>query len=161
MRIGKTLGIAALLALGAGLAQAQDFRIGLQEDPDILDPDQSRTFVGRIVYASLCDKLVDITPALEIIPMLATGWSWNAEGTELTMKLRDDVTFHDGTPFNADAVAANLDRSKNLETSRRKSEVKSISGWEVVDDTTIKIMLSTPDATLMAQLADRSGIQQD
>lgn len=158
MRIGKTLGIAALLALGAGLAQAQDFRIGLQEDPDILDPDQSRTFVGRIVYASLCDKLVDITPDLEIIPMLATGWSWNAEGTELTMKLRDDVTFHDGTPFNADAVAANLDRSKNLETSRRKSEVKSISGWEVVDDTTIKIMLSAPDATLMAQLADRSGM---
>ncbi|MEM0907049.1 MAG: ABC transporter substrate-binding protein [Pseudomonadota bacterium] len=158
MRIGKTLCVAALLSLSTSLVQAQDFRIALQEDPDVLDPDQSRTFVGRIVYASLCDKLVDITPDLEIIPMLATGWSWNEDGTELTMTLRDDVVFHDGTPFNADAVAANLDRSKNLETSRRKSEVKSIESWDVVDDTTIKINLSAPDATLIAQFADRSGM---
>jgi len=158
MRLGKTLGAAALLALGTGLAQAQDFRIGLQEDPDVLDPDQSRTFVGRIVYASLCDKLVDITPDLEIIPMLATGWEWSEDGTELTMTLRDDVVFHDGTPFNAEAVAANIDRSKNLETSRRKSEVRSIESWEVVDEFTIKITLAAPDATLIAQFADRSGM---
>lgn len=158
MRFGKTLGIAALLALGTSLAQAQDFRIGLQEDPDILDPDQSRTFVGRIVYASLCDKLVDITPELEIIPSLATGWEWNEDGTELTMTLREDVLFHDGTPFNAEAVAANIDRSKNLETSRRKSEVRSIDSWEVVDEFTVKMTLSAPDATLIAQFADRSGM---
>ena len=158
MRIGRTLGIAALLALGTSLAQAQDFRIGLQEDPDVLDPDESRTFVGRIVYASLCDKLVDISPDLEIIPMLATGWDWNDDGTVLTMTLRDDVVFHDGTAFDAAAVAANLDRSKNLETSRRKSEVASIESWEVVDPTTIRITLSAPDATLLAQLADRAGM---
>lgn len=158
MRKGKTLTASALLALVAGLAHAQDLRIGLQEDPDILDPDQSRTFVGRIVYASLCDKLVDITPELEIVPALATEWEWNADGTELTMKLRDDVVFHDGTPFNAEAVAANLDRSKNLETSRRKSEVRSIESWEVVDEFTIKMTLAAPDATLIAQFADRSGM---
>ena len=158
MSIGKTLTAAALMALSTSLAHAQDFRIGLQEDPDILDPDQSRTFVGRIVYASLCDKLVDITPDLEIVPALATGWEWNENGTELTMTLRDDVVFHDGTPFNAEAVAANIDRSKNLETSRRKSEVRSIESWEVVDDFTIKMTLSAPDATLIAQFADRSGM---
>lgn len=158
MRIGATLTAAALLAIGASFANAQDFRIGLQEDPDILDPDQSRTFVGRIVYASLCDKLVDITPDLEIIPALATGWEWNDEGTELTMTLREDVLFHDGTAFNAEAVAANIDRSKNLETSRRKSEVRSIESWEVVDEFTIKMTLSAPDATLIAQFADRSGM---
>ncbi|WP_300061662.1 ABC transporter substrate-binding protein [uncultured Roseobacter sp.] len=158
MRIGRTLTAAALLALGTSLAHAQDFKIGLQEDPDVLDPDQSRTFVGRIVYASLCDKLVDITPDLEIIPALATGWEWNADGTELTMTLREDVVFHDGTPFNAEAVAANIDRSKNLETSRRKSEVRSIESWEVVDEFTIKMTLAAPDATLIAQFADRSGM---
>jgi peptide/nickel transport system substrate-binding protein len=152
------LSVAAALALTTGVVQAQDLRIGLQEDPDVLDPDQSRTFVGRIVYASLCDKLVDISPDLEIIPMLATGWEWNADGTELTMTLRDGVTFHDGEPFNAEAVAANLDRSKNLEESRRKSEITSIESWEVIDDATIKINLSAPDATLLAQLADRAGM---
>ena len=158
MRILKTLGLAALLAATSGLVQAQDLRIGLQEDPDVLDPDQSRTFVGRIVYASLCDKLVDITPDLEIIPMLASGWEWNAEGTELTMNLREGVTFHDGEPFNAQAVAANIDRSQNFELSRRKSEVKSIESTEVIDDYTIKFNLSAPDATLLAQFADRSGM---
>ena len=158
MRFGTTLTTAALLALTAGVAQAQDLRIGLQEDPDILDPDQSRTFVGRIIYASMCDKLVDITPELEIVPQLATGWEWSEDGTTLTMTLREDVVFHDGEPFNAAAVAANIDRSKNLEESRRKSEVSSIESWEVVDDYTIRMTLSAPDATLIAQFADRAGM---
>lgn len=158
MKIRPIATLAATLMLTTTLASAQDLRIGLAEDPDILDPDQSRTFVGRIVYASLCDKLVDITPDLEIIPMLATGWTWSEDGLTLTMTLRDDVTFHDGTPFNAEAVAYNIDRSRNLDESRRKSEVASISGTNVVDDTTIEIMLANPDATLLAQLADRAGM---
>ena len=153
-----TATLALVLALGAGWAQAADLRIGLQEDPDVLDPDQSRTFVGRIVYASLCDKLVDITPDLEIVPQLATGWEWSADGLELTMTLREGVTFHDGEPFNAAAVVANIDRSQNMEESRRKSEVKSIASVEAVDDYTVKFTLGAPDATLIAQFADRAGM---
>ncbi|AHM02777.1 Putative glutathione transporter,solute-binding protein component [Roseibacterium elongatum DSM 19469] len=151
-----------MLALAAGLmataVQAQDLRIGLQDDPDVLDPDQSRTFVGRIVYASLCDKLVDITPDLEIVPQLATGWEWSEDGLQLTMTLREGVVFHDGTPFDAAAVAANIDRSQNLPESRRKSELASITGVEVVDDYTIRFTLGAPDATLLAQFADRAGM---
>jgi peptide/nickel transport system substrate-binding protein len=158
MTFKRSTALAALLALTAGWAQAQELRIGLQEDPDILDPDQSRTFVGRIVYASLCDKLVDITPDLEIIPMLATGWEWSEGGTVLTMTLRDGVTFHDGAPFDADAVVANIARSQTLPESRRKSEVKSIASAEAVDPMTVKFTLSAPDATLLAQFADRSGM---
>ena len=119
--------LAAALMVSASWANAADLRIGLAEDPDVLDPDQSRTFVGRIVYASLCDKLVDITPELEIIPQLATGWTWSDDGLKLTMTLREGVTFHDGTPFNAEAVAYNINRSKTMEESRRKSEVASIA----------------------------------
>ncbi len=158
MPMKKTLGLALAFALGTTALQAADLRIGLQEDPDVLDPDQSRTFVGRIVYASLCDKLVDITPGLEIIPQLATGWEWSDDGLELTMTLREDASFHDGTPFNADAVVANIDRSQNLPESRRKSEVKSITGVEAVDEFTVKFTLGAPDATLIAQFADRSGM---
>src|SRR5438105_1583540 len=51
--------------LGSGAAAAENLRIGLAEDPDVLDPTLARSFVGRIVFASLCDKLVDITPELE------------------------------------------------------------------------------------------------
>jgi len=151
----------AALLTGSALASpafAADLRIGLQEDPDVLDPDQSRTFVGRIVYTSLCDKLVDITPELKIIPQLATGWSWSDDGKTLTMDLREGVVFHDGTPFNAEAVKANIERSKNLPESRRKSEVKSIESVEVSGPYQVKMTLSAPDATLLAQLADRAGM---
>ncbi len=158
MTIRKTLGLALALGLGATALHAADIRIGLQEDPDVLDPDQSRTFVGRIVYASLCDKLVDITPELEIIPQLASGWDWSDDGLELTMTLRDGVTFHDGTPFNAEAVIANIDRSQNMDESRRKSELTSITGTEAVDELTVKFTLDAPDATLLSQLADRAGM---
>ncbi|MDX8347324.1 ABC transporter substrate-binding protein [Cognatiyoonia sp. IB215446] len=158
MQTKYLLSTTAALVFTTSLAFAQDFRIGLAEDPDILDPDQSRTFVGRIVYAAMCDKLVDITPDLEIIPMLATGWEWSSDGMTLTMTLREDVTFHDGEPFNAEAVAYNINRSKTLDESRRKSEVASISGTNVVDEYTIEIMLANPDATLLAQFADRSGM---
>lgn len=154
----KTFALTAALLMSASWIHAADLTIGLAEDPDVLDPDQSRTFVGRIVYTSLCDKLVDITPELEIIPQLATEWEWSEDGLALTMKLREGVTFHDGEPFDAAAVAANIDRSKNLEESRRKSEVASIESTEVVDDLTIQINLANPDATLLAQLADRAGM---
>lgn len=154
----RTLALAAALAIGASWAQAAELRIGLAEDPDVLDPDQSRTFVGRIVYAALCDKLVDITPELELVPQLATGWDWSDDGKVLTMTLREGVVFHDGEPFNAAAVAANIDRSQNMDESRRKSELASVASTEVVDDRTIRVNLSNPDATLLAQLADRAGM---
>ncbi|TMM54165.1 ABC transporter substrate-binding protein [Sulfitobacter sabulilitoris] len=149
---------ATALGIAAPAAFAQDLRIALQSDADVLDPDQSRTFVGRIVYASLCDKLVDITPELEIIPQLATGWTWAEDGASVTLQLREGVVFHDGTPFNAEAVAANIDRSQTLEESRRKSELSSITGTEVLGDYEIKLNLKGPDATLLAQLADRAGM---
>ncbi|MEM7442155.1 MAG: ABC transporter substrate-binding protein [Pseudomonadota bacterium] len=158
MSFKTTTLVAALLGVTALGAQAQDLRIALQSDADVLDPDQSRTFVGRIVYASMCDKLVDITPDLEIIPQLATGWQWSDDGTSLTMQLREDVVFHDGTPFNADAVVRNIDRSQNLEESRRKSELSSIVGTEVLGEHEVRFDLSGPDATLLAQFADRSGM---
>ena len=111
-----------LLALAAGLmmstaASAQTLRIGLNEDPDVLDPHRARTFVGRIVFTSLCDKLVDITPDLKFVPELATEWSWGDDGKTLTFKLRPGVKFHDGEPMNAAAVKANIDRARTLPDS--------------------------------------------
>ncbi|MBO9396757.1 ABC transporter substrate-binding protein [Shimia sp. R9_1] len=161
MKTIKTALFTALMgatALAAGPTFAKDLRIALQSDADVLDPDQSRTFVGRIVYASMCDKLVDITPDLEIIPQLATGWETSADGKSIRMSLREGVVFHDGTPFNAEAVAANIERSQTLDESRRKSELKSITSTEVTGEHEIVLNLAGPDATLIAQLADRAGM---
>jgi peptide/nickel transport system substrate-binding protein len=147
----------ASVAMTSG-AYAADLRIGLQEDPDALDTDQARTFVGRIVFESLCDKLVNITPGLEFIPELATSWAWSDDGTSLTMQLREDALFHDGTPFNAEAVVANIDRSKNLAESRRKSELTSVETVTATGPYEVTFSLASPDATLIAQLSDRAGM---
>ncbi|MCX7560673.1 ABC transporter substrate-binding protein [Sulfitobacter sp. F26204] len=154
----KTLLLAALLGATAFSAQAGNLRIGLESDPDALDPDKSRTFVGRIVFTSLCDKLFDITPELEIVPQLATASTTSDDGKTMTLTLREGVTFHDGTPFDAEAVKANIERSKTFDESVRKSELTSIETIDVVDDLTVRFNLSAPDAPLIAQLADRSGM---
>lgn len=149
-----TLLVLATLTLGS----AQTVRVGLAEDPDILDPDLGRTYVGRIVFASLCDKLFDITPQLEIIPQLATGFEVSDDGLTLTIGLREGVLFHDGTPFNAEAAVFNIERSKTLPGSNRASELSQVDSAEVVDDLTVQLNLSQPFAPLIALLADRSGM---
>ncbi|MCW4114109.1 ABC transporter substrate-binding protein [Aurantimonas sp. MSK8Z-1] len=144
--------------LASSTASAQTLRIALQDDPDMLDPHKARTFVGRIVFTSLCDKLVDISPDLNFVPQLATEWSWNEAQTELTFKLRDGVTFQDGSTFDADAVKANIERAMTLKDSNRKSELSSVDHVEAVDPSTVKFVLKQPDATLLATLSDRAGM---
>ena len=61
-------GLFFLATAAIGPVAAQTLRIGLAEDPDLLDPTMARTYVGRIVFSSLCDKLVDISPELDIVP---------------------------------------------------------------------------------------------
>src|SRR4051795_66709 len=95
----------AVIALGAGSASADPtLRIGLAEDPDMLDPTLARTFVGRIVFAGLCDKLFDIAPDLKIVPQLASSYSWSDDKKSLEIKLRQGVVFHDGEKLDAEAV---------------------------------------------------------
>ncbi|TAM90464.1 MAG: ABC transporter substrate-binding protein [Candidimonas sp.] len=133
-------------------------RIGLQEDPDTLDPVRARTYVSRIVFTSLCDKLVDINEKLEFVPQLAKSWSWSPDNLALTFKLRDDVLFHDGTKFDAAAAKANLDRALTLKGSQRKNELASVNEVDAPDPGTLVIKVKQPDATLLAQLSDRAGM---
>src|SRR5882672_3294668 len=157
----KLLIAGALLAVSAlvGTASAQTIlRIGLAEDPDLLDPTLARTYVGRIVFASLCDKLVDITPELEIVPQLATEWHWVDDSKGLVMKLRPGVKFQDGEKFDAAAVKFSIERHLNLPGSNRKAEISAVKSVEIVDELTVKLVLSAPFAPLLAQLTDRAGM---
>ena len=115
MNIRRTLLLAALLGTSAMAAQAQTLRIGLESDPDALDPDKSRTFVGRIVFTALCDKLIDVTPDLKLVPQLATEWSVSEDGKTVDMTLREGVVFHDGTTFDAEDVIFNFRRVRDPE----------------------------------------------
>src|SRR5438046_353967 len=146
------------LATLAAVANAQTLRIGLAEDPDVLDPTMARTFVGRIVFAGLCDKLLDLNERLTIVPQLATSYEWSADNKTLTLKLRSGVTFHDGEKFDAQAVKYNLERHKNMQGSNRRGELAVVSSVEAVDPSTVRIHLSAPFAPLLAVLTDRAGM---
>src|SRR5712692_9776134 len=115
-------------------ASAQNvLRIGLNDDPDALDPTISRAYVGRLVFAALCDKLFDVTPDLKIVPQLATGYEWAADHKSVVIKLRPGVKFHDGEPFNAEAVRFNIERHLTTPGSFRKPEIADITSVDVLN----------------------------
>lgn len=153
---------ALLLSLAAGAqvqAEAQTtLRIGLAEDPDVLDPTMARTYVGRIVFAALCDKLFDIDEKLNIVPQLALSHETSADGKEVTIKLRPGVKFQDGEPLDAEAAKFSLERHLTFPGSFRKPELASIDHIDVVDPLTIKLVLKAPFSPLIAQLTDRAGM---
>jgi peptide/nickel transport system substrate-binding protein len=160
---GKSRVIVAALAVSLGLAasaaRAQStLRIGLAEDPDVLDPTLARTYVGRIVFASICDKLFDIDDKLNVVPQLALSHQVSADGKAVTIKLRPGVKFHDGEPFSAEAAKFSLERHLTLQGSFRKAEIAQVEKVEVVDPLTIRLLLKAPFAPLIAQLTDRAGM---
>ncbi len=149
----------AMLMAMAGVASAETtLKIGLSEDPDILDPTLARTFVGRIVFASLCDKLFDISADLKTVPQLATEYKWVDDNKGLVITLRQGVTFQDGEPLNAEAVKYSLNRHLPMQGSTRKGEIASIQSIDVVDDHTVNLTLSAPFSPLIAALSDRAGM---
>jgi peptide/nickel transport system substrate-binding protein len=149
---------AAGLGVPAAPVQAQTLRVGLAEDPDLLDPTRARTFVGRIVFSALCDKLFDIDEKLGYIPQLATAYEWSSDNKALTIKLRQGVTFHDGEPFDAEAVKYNIERHKTMKGSNRSGELKPVASVDVVDPGTVRLNLDAPFSPLLAALADRAGM---
>jgi peptide/nickel transport system substrate-binding protein len=154
----RTLITASLVStLVAGAAAAQTLRIGLTTDVDILDPMLTRSFSSSVVGAALCDRLVDNGTEMEIVPQLATEWEWTNDRKGLVIKLRPGVKFHDGEPFDAAAVKYNIERVLTMPGSARRSDIRVITGVEVIDDHTVKLVLSAPFAPLLAQLAFNAG----
>jgi len=150
--------LALSLLLVSGVHAQTTLRIGLAEDPDILDPTLARTYVGRIVFAALCDKLFDIDEKLNIVPQLALSHETSADGKEVTIKLRPGVKFHDGEPFDAEAAKFSLERHLTFPASFRKPELAALDHVDIVDPLTIKLVLKNPYSPLLAQLTDRSGM---
>ena len=149
--------ITALTILAALPAAAQTLRVGLREDPDILDPTLGSSYVGRIVYAAMCDKLFDIDAHLNIVPQLATGYEW-ADPTHLVLHLRAGVTFQNGEAFDAEAVRYKLNRDLTIKGSMRAGEISAIKDILVRDPLTVVLELKAPSSALLAQLTDRAGI---
>jgi len=140
-------------------AQKKTLVVALNQDPDILDPTLARTYVGRIVFAHICEKLFDIDEQLRIVPQLAADMPQVADGGRtMTIRLRPAVKFNDGTPMDAAAVKFSLDRHRTLKGSNRASELAPVEAVEVVDPLTVRLRLTLPFSPLLAQLTDRAGM---
>ena len=117
--------------------------IGLPVEPETLDPGDAVYVQEQFILMNLFDSLLSISPDGELHPGLATAWEPNADYSEFTFTLRQDVTFHDGTPFTAEAVKASFDHinSDAVLESGGKSLLQDHSYVEtvVVDDYTVTV----------------------
>jgi len=156
-------GVLAALTLVVAAAYAQGAKstlvVALNQDPDILDPTLSRTYVGRIIYEHMCEKLYEIDENLRIFPQLAAEMpAFSDGGKTVTIKLRRGVKFNDGTPMDAEAVRYSLDRHLTMKGSSRRSELELVTAIEVVDPLTVRLRLKAPFSPILATLADRAGM---
>lgn len=155
----------SLLAVAALQPQAkaqpqtigQTLRIGMRDDPDILDPTFSRTYVGTVVMTGICDKLFDFDDKLGIVPMLASGYEWTDSQT-LIIRLRPDVQFQDGETLDAAAVVYSLQRHLTANGSFRRSEIGAMDHAEIVDPLTVRVVMKQAFSPFVAVLTDRAGM---
>ena len=137
-------------SIGAARARRRTLRIGLAEDPDVLDPTLARTYVGRIVFASLCDKLFDIDEKLNVVPQLALSHETAGRRQDRDRSsLRPGVKFHDGEAMDAEAVKFSLERHMTMQGSFRRPELAAVDKVEVVDPLTVRLVLKTPFSPLL------------
>lgn len=130
---------------------------------ETLDPahPQSGSSFAQDVMLAIYDPLIRMNDAGEPKPGLAESWSYNADMTQMTLKLRKGVTFHDGTRFNAEAVKKNLDRIVALGSKAGASVVetiKPIEGVVVDDEHTVRLRLKQANGQMEFWLGFVGGL---
>ncbi|WP_062411049.1 MULTISPECIES: ABC transporter substrate-binding protein [Paenibacillus] len=132
-----------------------EFSYALATSPDSLDPHRSGLAVAVRVFRTIYDNLVVQLPDNTIKPWLATEWTISPDGKSYTFKLRKDVKFHDGTPFNAEAVKYSYDRILDPATKAANASalLKPYKSSEVIDEYTIKLNLETPSVAFLGNLS--------
>ncbi len=146
--------VSLLLALLLGVAaSAQTLTTAIGSNPPTLDPQVTFNGYSFHVTNQVYETLVRVTPEGEIVPGLATEWSY-PDPTTLRLTLREGVTFHDGTPFDADAVVASFERILDPATAAPGRFVLSaIETVRAVDEMTVELVTDPPFAPLLAHLA--------
>lgn len=151
LMISSALG-AMLLAPAA--AVARDLTVAIQNNLTGLDPTNVNDTLSQTSLRLIYQGLFGFDPEMNLVPLLAEGYESNEDATEFTITLREGVQFHDGTPFNAEAVKVNIDRLRNPDNNlSRRSLVSMVQDVEVVDDHTVKLILDAPFGAMIASLA--------
>ncbi|MEV8564822.1 ABC transporter substrate-binding protein [Streptomyces sp. NPDC051322] len=133
--------------------------VALNADPDKLDPSLAQTLVGRTVFAGMCEKLYDIDQRGTIVPQLAAALpKTSADGRTVTLRVRQDLKFSDGTGLDADSVVTSLLRHRDLPGSARATELAPVESVRATGRYTVQLKLKEPYTPLTGVLADRSGM---
>ena len=163
-----TVATSAAFAAGAGEQEEgpETLVVGQIAEPNALDPHTVTAVNDFRILVNLYDGLVRFQDgSLAVEPALATDWEISDDGTVYTFELRQGVTFHDGTPFNAEAVKFNFDRM--LDESHPyygtgpfplSFYFSAIQETRVVDEYTVQLILGEPFAPLMSNLAYPTGL---
>jgi len=132
----------------------------LNTEPDGVDAQLAAYANAFLINRNICDTLVAKTQDGEFVPHLATDWEVSEDGLTYTFTLRDDVTFSDGTPFNAEAVKFNFERVASDELASRLavSYLGPFESAEVIDEYTVAIHFSSPHAAFMNVFASWIGM---
>src|SRR5256714_10454142 len=129
--------------------------IGLDQEPPTLDPHASPSAVTYQIIASVTENLLYKGRDGKLQPWLAESWSASKDGRSVTFKLRRDVKFHDGTPFNADAVKFNFDRivDPKFKPGSSRAKLAGYAGSRVLDEFTVQVSFETPYAPFLTYAA--------
>jgi peptide/nickel transport system substrate-binding protein len=143
----------------AGTSTKTTLNVGLDDDPPQLDPHRSSAAVDRQTYQSLYNKLIDVDEKLNMVPELAKSWEILDGGKTYVFKLEEGVLFHDGEPFNAEAVKYNFERMLNPDmASPRYAEVSLIDEVNILDEYTVEVKLKDTFSPFLSVLTDRAGM---
>jgi len=124
-------------------------------EPNSLDPAQYEWRASGLISVNVFESLVEKDHDGNFHPRLAESWEMSADGLEITWKLRQGIQFHDGTPFNADAVKFTFDRILKPETGAPTglALIGPFESSEVIDDYTIKMKFSQPYGPLFSNFS--------
>ncbi|MEQ8298624.1 MAG: ABC transporter substrate-binding protein [Nitratireductor sp.] len=157
MTLWKSVLAATALALASStsvLAAKTDLVVGVVLEPPHLDPTAgAAAAIDEIVYANVFEGLTRIGPGGEVAPALAESWEISDDGKVYTFKLRAGATYHDGSAFDAEDVKFSLERAMAEDsTNAQKGLFAAIDTVEIVDPTTVKITLKTPQGSFLYNL---------
>ncbi|MDQ0743288.1 peptide/nickel transport system substrate-binding protein [Clavibacter sp. B3I6] len=124
-------------------------------EPECLDPHVGGNYPQALVSSQFLEPLVSLDGKGGITPWLADSWTWSDDGLGLTLELREGVSFTDGTPFDAEAVIANIRHVQDPATlsSTGYLALQAITEATAVDASTVQLTLSTPDSALLESLS--------
>ncbi|MBB3810436.1 ABC transporter substrate-binding protein [Pseudochelatococcus contaminans] len=156
------LGLAATMQVAAAETPSAggELIFGVTTEPVCFNPHRSTQQNAYILIRNYIDSLVGKVEGGKFVPWLATEWSISPDGKEYIFKLRDDVTFHDGSKFDAEAVKFNIDFVKNAENTNSSGDLlRAVESVEAVSPTEVRIRLTKPDSALLESIASiRLGI---